>query len=61
MLNKKVMQLEAKIEKSLDKKLGNKLEVVTSLAEKIKEHGKKSTDEKKRTPKFSKFRKKFDK
>ena len=47
MLDKKVTLLEAKIEKSLDKRLGDKLEAVTTLADKIKEQEKKSTDEKK--------------
>ena len=47
MLDKKVTQLEAKIDKSLDKKLGDKFGEVKSLADKIKEQEKKSTEEKK--------------
>ena len=43
----KISQLETKIEKSIDKKLGDKLDTVTSLAEKINGREVQSSEEKK--------------
>lgn len=47
MLDKKVSQLETKIEKSIDKKLGDKMGAVNSLNEKMTNHEKTATEEKK--------------
>lgn len=45
--DKKISQLETKIEKSIDKKLGDKLDTVNSLAEKISAREEESSEEKK--------------
>ena len=47
MFDKKVSQLESKIEKSIEKKLGDKMDAVNSLTQKITDHEKTTTEEKK--------------